>query len=730
MGTCVESISVLFEQTTVGEFLQQTLTCQAETPIQDILDLLQHQSGSAAASAEQAGSIVNQADLSQLVVVNAQQQPIYSIPLSQFIGLFIAEQQLAPALSPQQPIAEWANLEHQPLQCVPGTYSLKQFWQYLQTFSQDVNLSWAIVQDTTQKYLGLLDTPKLVQFLAHQTPLSVAIKFSSDLKSSVSSTLELADPPPLATDSAISPKTAPSDSSLSAELLAEISHELKSPLTAVLSLSNVLSHQGIQHLSERQIQYVQLIHQKSQQLMGIVNNLLDLTQLQTPAQPEPRNTVNLDLLCADAIAQAKRYYLLEQGTLETASLTIQRDSTEPLGILSTHELKLRQILVHLLHNALGLTNGLSTIELRVERWQGWVIFTIQDQGVCVPAPQQPFIFQLPQTWTNPDSEHLGKTGLGLILAQRFAEQIFGDITFRSGPDQGNTFSLYVPTEPTRSNRADYTKGLILIIATEPALIASLNQHLANRSLQTVIARADQEALQKIKTFNPQAVLLQTTLTTSSGWDVLAMLRQLACTRPILLISNEADNQRALDAGANGCLTLTSLNPGLDQWLDEWLGNSLPSQADRTNPIGPNQAISSRSDSPNLQKLTVLHLDGNLEPLDSSLPIDINPSLYGYQWRVISTTTLEEAEWLANIWKPNVVLYTADDPAPLLGMASDSPLTQYPFVILHPDAQHIARQRSDLKVFTDANFTTLSSNAELSEVSSLLQVLNNITIASE
>lgn len=719
---------MLFEQTTVGEFLQQTLICQAETPIQDILHLLQTSSGNAVDAAPDNEPGSDRSDLSQLVVVNEQQQPISLIPLSQFIRLFFAEQESNHSLSPQQPIAEWVNLHNHPLQCVPKTYSLKQFWQYLQALPQDGLMSWAIVEDAMGEYLGLLDTPRLIQFLAHQAPLSVAIKFSSDLKSTISPALELSDTPPSTTTAAIFSDSVLPEQSLSPELLAEISHELKSPLTSILSLSNVLSHQGIQTLSERQLQYVQLIHQNSQQLMSVVNNMLDLTQLPTQTQPEPRSMVDLDLLCADAIAQAKRYYLLEQGTSAPTTLTIQQEPNQSLGGLAGNELKLRQILVHLLHNALGLVQGQSTVDLRVRRWQRWVIFTISDHGFCIPYHQQPLIFQVPQTWTNPDAEHLSKTGLGLILAQRLAEQMSSNITFMSGPDRGNVFSLYVPTESIQNKKKPkYTKGLVLLVATEPDLIYQVHQHLAHCSLRVVIARSESEIYQRMKTFQPQAIILQTAVMTTSGWDILAMLKQQENTRPVLLIGNELDCQQALHLGANRCLTLESLNQGLDEWLEEWRDNTVTSQPRIPQNTVPKKAIASPRSLPKSQKLTILHLDGNFEQVGNTLPIDISQSLYEHQWRVVSTTTLEEAELLANIWKPDVILYTADDPDPFISMAPESPLIQYFFVILDSDVYQTAHQRDDLKVYTRSSLATLGSAPELLQVSLLLQVLNNTPV---
>ncbi|NJK30253.1 MAG: hybrid sensor histidine kinase/response regulator [Acaryochloris sp. RU_4_1] len=732
---------MLFEQTTVRAFLQKTLTCQSATPIQELFDVLQDHSGSGTPTfststpSSESEPPTSRLDLSQLVVVNEQQQPVGLLPLSQFIHLFLEEQQLDYALSPDQPIATWVNLHHHPLQCVPETYSLKQFWHYLQTFAEGSSLSWAIVKASTGEYLGLLDAPRLIQFLAQNTPLSVAIKFSSDLKSSLSPNLGLSptippNPGLTSLPAQPPPSTTPVRADLSPELLAEISHELKSPLTAVLSLSNVLSHQGISTLSKRQMQYVQLIHQKSQQLMSIVNHLLDLTQIHSHPQAESRTTVKLDRLCKDAIAQAKRHYALEQGTTDTTVLSVQLFVGDPYSTLTTDELKLGQILVYLLHNAFNLSNGQSAVQLQVEAWQEWVLFTIQDTGIGIPSQQQDRVFQFPQTWTHPALETLAKTGLGLIVAQRLAEQLAGDISFVSNPESGNRFTLWLPTDPGwKSKTTDNTRGLVLIAACDSQLINPLTQHLTQRSLRTVIARSMPDILQKINTFHPQAILLQATLAPSSSEEILATLSQNDYPQPILLIGREEDCQRTLEAGAKDCLTLGTLDQTLDQWLDQWL-TQLPRPEDTRFPCDQRGITPPPLPSP-AKKLTVLHLDPSSDPVAfiSSVP-EIIQALQRHHWRVVSTTTVEEAELLANIWNPNVVLYTADDPAPLLQISPDSPIAQYPAVILNPEVLKVVNERGILRTLITSALAAKQSTPELSVASLLFQILEEIPFKAE
>jgi len=151
------------------------------------------------------------------------------------------------------------------------------------------------------------------------------------------------------------------------EFLACISHELKTPLTAILGLTGVLKEKGVGDLSPRQDRYARLIYQSSRQLMMVINDILDLTRLEThqlELLPEP---VEIGAVCERALEQVVRLYAEDMA--ETTKLDLARNiqlEIEPgLDTLVADTLRLRQMLVHLLSNALKFTEADGSVGLTI-----------------------------------------------------------------------------------------------------------------------------------------------------------------------------------------------------------------------------------------------------------------------------------------------------------------------------------------------------------------------------
>ncbi|MGA9380159.1 MAG: histidine kinase dimerization/phospho-acceptor domain-containing protein, partial [Phormidium sp.] len=155
------------------------------------------------------------------------------------------------------------------------------------------------------------------------------------------------------------------------EFLACISHELKTPLTAILGLSSLLKDQVLGELNDRQARYTRLIHQSGRHLMIIVNDILDLTRMETGQLELMLAPVDIQAVCDRAYQQSRQIHLgrksadpddLNYSEPETKFLL----SIEPrLNTLVADEMRLRQMLVHLLTNALKFTEVTGEIGLRV-----------------------------------------------------------------------------------------------------------------------------------------------------------------------------------------------------------------------------------------------------------------------------------------------------------------------------------------------------------------------------
>jgi signal transduction histidine kinase/DNA-binding response OmpR family regulator len=241
------------------------------------------------------------------------------------------------------------------------------------------------------------------------------------------------------------------------EFLACISHELKTPLTAVLGLSRLLVDQQLGELNERQARYAGLIHQSGRHLMSVVNDILDLTRMETGQMELTLTNVNIQTVCDRAVSEAKAIHTQSSK----ASLKSQAESTsseehqftlsiEPgLDQIMADELRMRQMLIHLLSNAFKFTETGGEIGLWVSRWEGWIAFTVWDTGIGIPEHQQHLIFQKFQQLENPLTRQHEGTGLGLVLTRALARLHGGDVSFLSREGKGSQFTLLLPPSPPK-----------------------------------------------------------------------------------------------------------------------------------------------------------------------------------------------------------------------------------------------------------------------------------------
>lgn len=521
------------------------------------------------------------------------------------------------------------------------------------------------------------------------------------------------------------------------EFLACISHELKTPLTAVLGLSTLLKDQTLGALNERQARYARLIYQSGRQLMTIVNDILDLTRMETGQLELTLEPVQIQELCDRAYSHARQRPIerdQDEDSLPQIRFTLE---IEPdLDMLVADELRLRQMLAHLLSNALKFTPPGGEIGLRVNRWEGWVAFTVWDTGIGIPPEKQHLIFQKFQQLEQPLTRRFEGTGLGLVLTQRLARLHGGDISFISKPGEGSQFTLLLPPCPPQAlgnelkledellverlkaesfnlqgssphaASPESRNYLVLIVETVPQYLESLTEQLKNLGYHAVIARSGTEAIEKARSLQPCAILLNPLIPQLSGWDVLTLLKSDTQTLhiPVLVTATQAEKEHAYDSKADGFLSLPVQESALLQ--------SLSCLSDK-------QKKTKRS-------LTILYLNPEevkAQP-SSSLSSELTDALSlqhsELNYRVLEADDLEQAELLARVWHPDVVLLDSIGLVdPLIYMqqyAQHSSLTALPLVTLDRQTTEAANQVNSLSVYP---YLALDDS---SKIAALLQVI--------
>ncbi|MEA5577407.1 ATP-binding protein [Anabaena sp. UHCC 0451] len=441
------------------------------------------------------------------------------------------------------------------------------------------------------------------------------------------------------------------------EFLACISHELKTPLTAVLGLSRLLVDQQLGTLNERQARYAGLIHQSGRHLMSVVNDILDLTRMETGQMELTLSPVQIREVCDRALTEAKTLHAQPSKAAQSSSDHQFSLTIEPgLEQMIADELRLRQMLVHLLSNAFKFTETSGEIGLRVNRWEGWIAFTVWDTGIGIPEHQQHLIFQKFQQLENPLTRQFEGTGLGLVLTRALARLHGGDVSFLSSEGKGSQFTLLLPPTPPKTSFTESEGGnseshqpvssqrLILVVEAVARYIEGLTEHLKGLGYRVVIARSGTEALEKARRLQPKTIFLNPLLPLLSGWDVLTLLKSDSATRhiPVIVTATGAEKEHAYANQADDFLSLPVEHQALVPILERLCAAPEVEQIGLEN----NDIPSTKT------PLRILRL---VNPeLASVTP---QPSLREH--RVIEVDDLDQAELLARVWQFDVILLDVD-----------------------------------------------------------------------
>lgn len=263
------------------------------------------------------------------------------------------------------------------------------------------------------------------------------------------------------------------------QFLANMSHEIRTPLTAVIGFSALLNARD--DLAPQARHWVDRIAHASKVLLGLVNNVLDLSKLEAgetkiyrrPASPEAVVRDTADLLWAQADAKG-------------LALEVKVAGPVPGQLLIDVE-HVRQMLLNLVGNAVKFTDvGAVTVTVSYDEARRMLAIEVTDTGPGMATDECAKLFQRFSQVDASSTRRHGGTGLGLAICKELAEAMGGAITVQSAPGRGSTFSLRIPAPPCKAavdangaGFADLAKSRVLVI----------DDHAVNRELARTILEA-------------------------------------------------------------------------------------------------------------------------------------------------------------------------------------------------------------------------------------------------
>ena len=222
------------------------------------------------------------------------------------------------------------------------------------------------------------------------------------------------------------------------QFVSSVSHELKTPLTAIRMFAETL-RMGRSKDMKTQNEYLDTIVNESQRLTRLLNNVLDFSKIEQGKRLYRPETASLYEIVESA-ARAMEYPLSQQGF----KLDVQTE--EGLPEVCVDRDAIEQALLNLLHNAMKYSGESKEIGLCLKRKDGYSLIQVIDQGIGIDPQEQERIFEKFYRISSPENERIVGTGLGLALVSHIIEAHGGRLELDSTPGKGSTFSIYLSLE--------------------------------------------------------------------------------------------------------------------------------------------------------------------------------------------------------------------------------------------------------------------------------------------
>ncbi|MDI4646022.1 ATP-binding protein [Cohnella hashimotonis] len=228
------------------------------------------------------------------------------------------------------------------------------------------------------------------------------------------------------------------------EFMANMSHELKTPLNSIILLSQMIAENEEGGRTEDNRRYAHIIQASGEQLLHMINDILDLSKVEAG-----KMDIVLDILSLTDTVELLHRQMKPLAEAKSLDLRLHIDEDVPQTLLSDG-LRLGQILRNLLVNAIKFTDAgyaallVSTERQLNEEGRGYVVFTVKDTGVGIDKSKQELIFEAFRQEDGSINRRFGGTGLGLSISLQLATLLGGTLSLRSAKGEGSEFSLRLP----------------------------------------------------------------------------------------------------------------------------------------------------------------------------------------------------------------------------------------------------------------------------------------------
>jgi len=308
------------------------------------------------------------------------------------------------------------------------------------------------------------------------------------------------------------------------------------------------------------------IHKAGIQLLGLVNDILDLSKIEAGKMELFLETFDVDLMLQD-VCNTVQPAMTKNGN--RLVVTVEPD----LPSMHADLTKVRQVLFNLLSNASKFTHQgqviLAGTRCRLNGADGCQ-FQVSDTGIGMTAEQMQHLFQPFSQADASTAREFGGTGLGLAITRRFCELMGGTVTLESRMGEGSTFTVQLPANgaddrgtseyemvsPRPDKLVAGTAPLVLVIDDDPSIHDLMERYLVHEGFRIISATNGEEGLRLARTHGPALITLDVMMPTMDGWAVLRKLKSDPETAdiPVVMLTIIDDKNLGYALGVSEYLT--------------------------------------------------------------------------------------------------------------------------------------------------------------------------------
>lgn len=326
------------------------------------------------------------------------------------------------------------------------------------------------------------------------------------------------------------------------EFLSRMSHELRTPLNAVIGFAQLLRMDKQAPLNEGQARKAELIERSGAHLLAVISDVLDLSRIEAGDMPISVEPVHVETAVQDVLAMVGDAAHLAQVELVPPLI-------EMVPPVLADRVRLRQVLVNLISNAVKYNRKGGTVRVRVWQDGPHVALQVSDTGMGLSPDQQAHLFE-PFNRLGAERTSIDGTGIGLVIVQRLISLMGGTLSVSSQVGVGTTFTvvLQASDEDRPSDHAPLVDvhdvsgaAKLLYVEDNEVNVTLVRQILALRpEWKLTVANSGAQALQAVSRDRPDLLILDMHLGDMTGFDLVDLLDADPATRGIPKVALSAD----------------------------------------------------------------------------------------------------------------------------------------------------------------------------------------------